>query len=80
MPAAATPEEDLKEVARSVRWKSVAMSSDAPKDLIVELPHDAAKLRFAEWVYGTPESPRIAVVVADLGQCAPASARAAPQN
>lgn len=67
MPAAATPEEDLKEVARSVRWKSVAMSSDAPKDLIVELPHDAAKLRFAEWVYGTPESPRIAVVVADLG-------------
>ena len=34
---------------------------------MADVIQSVAKLRFAEWVYGTPESPRIAVVVADLG-------------
>lgn len=57
--------EDLRELARAARWKALTLQQNAPDDLVVNISHPAAKLRFAEWVYGTPESPRIAVVLAE---------------
>ena len=59
--------EDLRELSRAARWKALTLQQNAPDDLVVNIPHPAAKLRFAEWVYGTPESPRIAVVLAETG-------------
>ncbi len=56
--------DDLGDLAQSVRWRHVTLQATARDDLIVDLPHDASKLRFAEFIYGTPESPRVAVAVA----------------
>jgi len=50
-------------IPRCVRWVSVQLTENPSDDLLVELPHDAASIQFAEWLYGTSESPRIAVAV-----------------
>ncbi len=59
--------DDFNALARSARWRHLDLRHDAPDDLELDLPHDAASLRFAELVFGTPESPRIAIVVARTG-------------
>ena len=59
--------EDLEELSRSVRWNHLQLQETPPEDLTVNVPHNASKLRYAEWVYGTPDSPRMAIVVADTG-------------
>lgn len=57
--------DSVEELSRSVRWKHLLLQKTPPDDLTVDLPHNASELRYAEWVYGTPDSPRIAIVVAE---------------
>ena len=59
--------EDLRELSRSVRWKHLTLQENRPDDLTVDLPHDVSNLRYAEWVYGTPDSPRVAIAIAETG-------------
>lgn len=53
----------LEQRARTVRWVSLALQPDCPDDLTVELPDEPDPRQFAELVYGTPESRRVAVVL-----------------
>jgi hypothetical protein len=59
--------DDLQELSRSVRWRHLALQETPPDDLTVDVPHNVSTLRYAEWVYGTPGSPRIAIAVAATG-------------
>ena len=58
--------DDLDERARSVRWQHLQVQTNAPDDLEIDVAHPVSALRFAEHVYGTPESPRVAIVVATI--------------
>lgn len=59
---------DLQELSRSVRWSHLALQTTAPDDLTVDVLHNPSTLRYAEFVYGFPDSPRIAIVVAEAGE------------
>jgi len=59
--------DDLEELSRSVRWVHLALQESPPDDLTVDLPHNDSTLRYAEWVYGTPDSRRLAIAVAETG-------------
>jgi hypothetical protein len=56
---------DLEQRSRTVRWVSLPLRAEPPGDLVVELRPEHQRPRFGEIVYGTPESRRIAVVVAE---------------
>jgi hypothetical protein len=58
------PEADLQQRARGVRWVSLALREQRPEDLSVSLRPGHQQPRFAGFVYGTPESRRVAVIVA----------------
>lgn len=57
--------DELQDLSRSVRWTNVPLQETPPADLSVKLTHDAKAQRYAEFVYGTPNSRRVAVVVAE---------------
>ena len=63
--AALYADDDLKELARSVRWRHLDVLNAVPEDLEIDLPREVLTRRIGEFVYGTPESPRVAVVVAE---------------
>lgn len=66
--AARVVADDLDELARTVRWQHLQVQTTAPDDLEIDVPHPVSAMRFAELVYGTPESPRVAIVVATLNE------------
>lgn len=49
--------------AKTARWRRLALQSQVPPDLEVSVTHAKESARFAEWVYGTPDSPRVAVAI-----------------
>lgn len=57
--------DDLEELSRSVRWTHLALQESPPDDLTVDVPHNDSTVRYAEWVYGTPNSRRLAIAVAE---------------
>jgi len=57
--------DELLDSARSVRWTTISLQETPPTDLSVKLTHDAKAQRFADFVYGSPDSRRVAVVVAE---------------
>jgi hypothetical protein len=59
---AAPDEVSIKDRAHGVRWVSLPLQPACPDDLAVELPDVPGPRQFAQFVYGTPESRRVAVV------------------
>jgi hypothetical protein len=63
-----TPPSELEQRSRGVRWVTLPLQSESPQDLEVSLRPEHQHPRFGEFVYGTPESRRVAVVVAETSE------------
>jgi hypothetical protein len=55
--------DDLQELARSVHWTSRQLQGTPADDLKIDVTQDSSLLRHTEWVYGTPDSRRVAIAV-----------------
>jgi hypothetical protein len=60
------PPSGLEQRSRSVRWVTLPLQPESPQDLEVSLRPEHQHPRFGEFVYGTPESRRVAIVSAEV--------------